>query len=206
MRTRPRFTEVVDWVEGRLDPADADRVQCAIDSGDERTIATARWVRTFVATAAATPLHEPPPIVRQNLRRGFDAWREAQEILEQSPQRAIATLVFDSRQDLALAGVRSGAEDDEIVHLAFTCEAADVVLDLTPIGDCRMRLEGQVLLAAPDLPSAFEARVVVGTGSQRSVNGDELGRFVFDSVPADTSELVAENADLRVHLSWDRLE
>lgn len=72
-----RFTDIVDWYEGRLDPTAAAQVQRALDAGDERTWKAVRWLQRFNAAAASLQLSSPPPIVRQNLRQAFQDWRPA---------------------------------------------------------------------------------------------------------------------------------
>lgn len=198
MNTVVRFTDIVDWYEGRLDPAAAEEVQRAIDAGDERTWNAVRWLQRFNAAAASLQLSTPPPIVRQNLRQAFRDWAGSRPADRSAPRSVVAALIFDSRQGAARTGTRSGAGDDETVHLAFGSDDVDVMIDLTPLGDHRVRFEGQVLPVDADTSPVFEASVVAGGETFRTVECDRLGRFAFDSIPDDLSELVAENHDLRV--------
>lgn len=58
--------------------------------------------------------------------------------------RVLATLVFDSRSQPAMAGFRGTAE---VVRLSFTCELGDVDLEVLPpdgAGDARSRVIGQM--------------------------------------------------------------
>jgi hypothetical protein len=191
--TTPDFETLVDWLEGRLDPRTAEQVAAQVADGDERTRCTVDWLRGFLATAHALPLHEPPPIVRQSLQQHFERWSRAKAELGQQPRVVHTRLLFDSRQDLALAGVRAGAGEDGTFHLAYTAEEGDLLVDVYRLEAGLVRLDGQVLLAQPRQAPVFEASVT-GTGfTVRTKDGDELGRFSLRDVPARQCRLEATN-------------
>ncbi|MGH9185675.1 MAG: hypothetical protein ACRD0U_07675, partial [Acidimicrobiales bacterium] len=201
--TSPDFASLVDWVEGRLD-ADADaRVAEAVAAGDERTTRTVEWLRGFLATTQSLPLHQPPAIVRQNLRRHFTRRSEARRTLVRPAHELTATLLFDSRKDLALAGVRAADDADDTLHLAFTTDRADVVLDVRRHGKDRVRIEGQVLLAESSPAPIFEATASGPGFAIRTVEGDELGRFCLLAVPGSATELRITNGDLLIVAALD---
>lgn len=192
------FGTLLDWAEGRLDPETARQVAARVATADARTRATVNWLRGFLETARALPLYEPPPIVRQNLCQYFARWSRARAELGQQPREERARLLFDSRQDLALAGVRSGPGGSEAVHLAYTTDAGDLLLDVYPAGPGRVRLDGQMLPASQEDAPIFEA-CVSGPGIMvRTKDGDELGRFCLRDVPAARCELRASNGQFTV--------
>lgn len=196
---RPDLRTILDWLEGRMDPNRASQVAGQVARADERTQATVEWLRGFLMTARALPLHEPPPIVRQNLRQHFARWSRAQAELGQKPRVIWARLLFDSRQDLALAGVRAGAGSGEAAHLAYAADEGDLLLDVYQAGAGRVRLDGQVLLAEPRDPQGtadapvFEASVSGAGFMIRTTDGDELGRFSLTGVPEAACQLRASN-------------
>lgn len=199
-----RFTQIVDWYDGRLDGAAAQEVQRAIDAGDERVWRTVRWLQTFNAAAASLPLSSPPPIVRQNLRQAFSNWATGRAVDSSSPRHVVAALVFDSREPAARTGTRSGAGDGTY-HLAFGGEDVDVLVDVIPLGDDRVRVEAQVVPADPQTSSVFGGAIVARGETFRTAGGDEMGQFSFDSVPDDLAELIAENDDLHVTVRLDSM-
>jgi hypothetical protein len=201
---RPDFGTLLDWLEGRLDPQTAEQIAAQVAEGDERTRRTVEWLRGFLATAQAMPLHEPPPIVRQNLNQYFARWSRAQAELGQQPRVVHARLLFDSRQDLALAGVRAGpGEDDDTFHLAYTAAEGDMLVDVYRLGAGLVRLEGQVMLAQPDEAPIFEASVAGPGFTVRTRDGDELGRFFLRDVPARRCQLEATNGLVTVVAALD---
>lgn len=196
-RGQPGFAELLDWLEDRLEPSQAAEVAAAVAGGDVRTRGTVEWLRGFLAAAQALPLAEPPPIVRQSLAQAFDRWRRARAELDQQPRLVRAQLLFDSREDVAAAGLRAVVSGGEVVHLAYTMEAGDLLLDVYEAGQGRVRLEGQVLLAEPG-PPVFEVSVSSPGCTVRTIDGDELGRFSLREVPQARCQLRATNGVITI--------
>ena len=192
----PDFATLVDWVEGRLDAAAAARVAAEVAAAGERTRRTADWLHGFLATARTMPLHEPPPIIRQSLSQHFARWRRAQAELEVRPREVPLLLLFDSRQDLAPAGVRTGAGDGDAIHLAYSADDGDLLLDVYDLGNGQVRIDGQALPADPAGAPVFQARLAGPGFEVRTTDGDELGRFSLPAVPAARCRLTAGNGVL----------
>ncbi len=108
------FEDVVDWVEGRLDRERGDQVAAAVRA-DPALAAAAAWMHQFRDTTAGTVLMEPPPSVRDALRRRFAALRPAPPT---PVERLRAALVYDSAA-LGLAGVRAASGMAGVRHLAL---------------------------------------------------------------------------------------
>jgi hypothetical protein len=199
----PSFATLLDWLEGRLDAAEAAQVSANVGKADRRTRAAVHWLQGFLATAQAFPAPEPPPIIRQNLRQHFLRWRKAQIALRAEPDVVQAGLLFDSRQDLVQTGVRGGQEADGAYHLAFTTDVADLVIDVQRIGNDRVRLDGQVLPGDPAAAPVFTAEVIGQGFRLRTVDGDELGRFALPEVPAGRCRLEVSNGETTLRAGLD---
>jgi hypothetical protein len=200
----PDFATVLDWVEGRLDPAVAARVaEAAVH--DPRVREIVAWLRNFHRAAAAIPLVDPPPIVGQRLRQYFRRWARAREELAREPVEVVARMLFDSRQDVALVDLRAADSeaDVDIAHLAFTSDPADVVLDVRRLGPGRVRIEGQVLPA----DGVDRAYAVEATGPRmtavRSVSGDRHGRFQLPELPDRVDRLRLDSGELVLLVQFD---
>jgi hypothetical protein len=200
----PDFATVLDWVEGRLDPAVAARVaEAAVH--DPRVREIVAWLRNFHRAAAAIPLVDPPPIVGQRLRQYFRRWTRAREELAREPVEVVARMLFDSRQDVALVDLRTADSeaDVDIAHLAFTSDPADVVLDVRRLGPGRVRIEGQVLPA----DGVDRAYAVEATGPRmtavRSVSGDRHGRFELPELPDRVDRLRLDSGELVLLVQFD---
>ena len=198
----PDFATVLDWVEGRLDPAAAARVaEAAVD--DPRVREIVAWLGSFHRAAAAIPLVDPPPIVGQRLRQYFRRWARAREELAREPVEVVARMLFDSRQDVALVDLRAADTATDVTHLAFTSDPADVVLDVRRLGPGRVRIEGQVLPA----DGADRAYAVEATGSRmtavHSVGGDRHGRFQLPELPDRVDRLRLDSGELVLIVQFD---
>jgi hypothetical protein len=195
---QPGFEVLLDWLEGRLEPDVAEAVAAQVAMAGERTRGTVEWLRGFLAAARALPLHEPPPIVRQSLVQHFARWSRAKAELDQQPRLVQARLLFDSREDVAAAGMRAVAAGSEAVHLAYTSEDGDLLLDVYDTRAGRVRLEGQVLLAEPRGAPVFEVSVTGPDFTARTRDGDTLGRFSLPDVPKTACRLRASNGVITI--------
>jgi hypothetical protein len=171
------FRDVLDWVEGRLEPAAAERVRHAVEA-DPALGEAARWITSFRAAAATHRLEAPPAHVRELLMRRFEAYRPAPPtVLE----RVRAAIGFDSALGEPLLGVRAGASTSTR-HLVLTTEQADVALDLYP-EDRSVRVEGQVLPADDAAPATGTVQLLRQGAVLAEATADATGRFALPPVP-----------------------
>lgn len=189
----PTFEELLDWMEGRLDPDMAADVARAAAAGDDRTTEAIRWIQAFKSESRNQQLLAPPPELRPRLRRLF-----AVHVSAGSPglRTLLAQLSFDSRVEGQLAGVRSAAEPASGEPFQLTARAGefDVVLDVTPlVGEAR--IDGQVLADRVATGSWLAAAEYPG-GQITAEPGDDLGCFALRSVPLDIHRLVLRNSEV----------
>src|SRR5919106_6280482 len=148
---RPRFSELLDWLEGRLLPDDARAVAERLHAADEATQADLDWLRLFLYARQSIQFASPPPSVREALKQRFAAYTEAR----QPPglfQRLLATLTFDSRAQPATIGLRSVADEGQQQQLIYTTEAAEIALTVHPsLPNKNFIVNGQVFPAG-DIP------------------------------------------------------
>jgi hypothetical protein len=161
------------------------------------------WLRRFHATAEFLPLHEPPTVVSERLQEYFRRWRARSATPLARGRERLATLLFDSREDLVVSAVRSGVAQDEAIHLAYATDLADLVLDVYPTPGDRVRIDGQVLTIDSGVGPAFAATIAGPGFTAHYDDGDPLGRFSLLDVPADISELRATDGELTVVAQMD---
>jgi hypothetical protein len=75
-RKRIAFSQLVDWVEGRLSEEEARAVEEQVAVADGATLADVAWVRRFVRATEDSILEWPPPEVRSALIARFRAHAE----------------------------------------------------------------------------------------------------------------------------------
>jgi hypothetical protein len=190
----PRFSELLDWLEGRLPPDKARAVAERLQSADAATQADLDWLRLFLQARQSVQFASPPPRVRETLRRAFAAYAEARE--PPSPfQRWLATLTFDSRAQPVTAGLRSAAEEGQQRQLIYTTEAAEIALTVQSIlPDKNLIVTGQIFPMG-DIPTqTFSIQLLRDAGEVALATTDELGEFTFADLPAGEYHMVVSTA------------
>ena len=195
-KSQPTFRQLVDWIEGRLTRQDAIEVEAAVQRGGPDIHDTVVWIREFIQFGRDNPLPGPPPIVRQRLQQAFRRHTgDASPILRES-----AALMFDSRDDAIVVGVRGGPSLDDGYRLAFASESIGVLLDVLPESATTVRLEGQVLTPDESAP-VWQVSVHYPGGRRTDGGGDRNGSFTIDQVPLDTTKLLLSNGEVEVDVS-----
>ena len=178
------FTDLLDWVEGRLDPERAEVVEALLHEDDPETSETIAWIRDFLAAAALMPLEELPAETSAELhdvvRLYATAW--APSAFDD------ASAVSDSRDALPPTGTRAGGSAD-IAHLVFDSELGRLGLDVARVTVGRVDVHGR-LTPAPG-QGAERSRIVFTQA--RRVRGTTIcavsGEFTARDVPDDVDEV-----------------
>jgi hypothetical protein len=195
MVARPSFTDLLDWVEGRLPVEQADAVSAYVATADPAVQETVAWIRGFLEDARSMPLQAPPAELSARLRDVFVGLHSPQ-----SDDWSDASLLYDTRMGLAAAGVRS--LDDDGVHLAFDSELGRFVLDATSAGPGEVDVQGLVMrdrIGPEGLDLAF---LEAGT-LRRAARATADGRFDVRGVPTDVDELWLSSGGMRVRAVLD---
>jgi hypothetical protein len=99
-KRRVSFERLTDWVEDSLSEEEARAIEEQVSAGDSATLADVAWLRAFAKISEETVIASPPSNVRDALMERFEAYA----VGKQQPtflQRLVATLTFDSSQQLA---------------------------------------------------------------------------------------------------------
>ena len=195
-RKRIAFSQLVDWVEGRLPEKEARAVEEQVAVADAATLADVAWLRRFVRATEESVLEAPPPEVRSTLISRFRAHAEGRRpagLLK----RVVATLTFDGGLRPAV-GVRSAGTQGARRQLVYSADDLDVALNFLPRArDKNFDLDGQVL-PRDDVELGSLSVQLLQSGTERGITAtDDLGAFAFESVPSGVYEII---------LSTDRVE
>ncbi len=202
----PRLARLADLLEDRLDPAEAALVRRLLDEGGPRAQHAMRWTTDFLSLAAAVPLFDPPVAVHERLLRSFAACQQANAELAETSIEVTLALLFDSSRDQVLAGTRSGDVDDSVVHLAFSSQQADLVLDISSTGPGALRIDGQILPLEGGSTEAFESLLSLEGFEPRVASCDAHGRFSFEGARPGPQRLRAGNGRLSLVADLDLRE
>ncbi|MGD9752552.1 MAG: hypothetical protein AB7W59_16315 [Acidimicrobiia bacterium] len=174
MADHSSLEQLLDLVEGRLDPEHARLVERTLTGEHAETM---RWLAWFRDTASTVRFTGPSPELVGRLHAMVPA---RPGLLERLTGRLrSATLVELSNGGPLVAGAR-GATTEPARQLLFeTPDGTDVVLRLSNLADGGVRIDGQVLADQPDRDVAFLAGPF-----EQLVRTDEFGEFGLE-VPAD---------------------
>lgn len=148
------------------------------------------WEQALGRFAAEHAIPKPPPIVKQRLLQAFERHRGR----ESPAVNQVANPVFDSRDNPVLAGVRGAAEVEERYQRTFATASHGVLLDIQPLADHAVRLEGQVL-GVDSAARVWEAQVFFPSGSTTDIGGDENGCFSIEAARLDIDRLRLTNGE-----------
>jgi hypothetical protein len=186
----PTFSELLDWLEGRLPPDKARAMAERLQSADAATRADLDWLRLFLQTRQSVHFASPPPGVRETLRLAFAAYAEAREPPDPF-QRWLATLTFDSRAQPFTAGLRSAVEEGQQRQLIYTTEAAEIALTIQSIlPDKNFIVTGQIFAMGDTPTDAFSIQLLRDAQEVALAATDELGEFTFTDLPAGEYNIV----------------
>jgi hypothetical protein len=195
-RKRIAFSQLVDWVEGRLPQKEAQAVEEQVEVADIATLADVAWLRKFVSATEDSVLESPPPEVRSTLIARFRAHAEGRR----TPgllKRVVATLTFDGGLRPAV-GVRSAGTQGARRQLVYSADDLDVALNFLPRArDKNFDLDGQVLPRDDVELGSFSVQLLQSETELGITATDDLGAFAFESIPSGVYEII---------LSTDRVE
>jgi len=194
----PSFSELLDWLEGRLPPDQARAVAERLETADTATHAELDWLRHFLQARKSAQAATPPPSVRETLKGRFAVYTEAR----QPPglfQRWLATLTFDSRAQPSTAGLRSVADEGQQRQLIYNSETAEIALSIQPtLPDKNFIVTGQIFPMVKAPAHAFSIQLLQADREIDLTAADELGEFTFANLAEGEYSLVISAGEYEV--------
>src|SRR5688572_5971248 len=194
----PRFSELLDWLEGRLPPEEAQVLAERLETAEAPTQADLDWLHLFQQARQSIQSASPPLSVRATLQERFAAYAETR----QPPglfQRLLAMLTFDSRLQPVTAGLRSVSDDTDQRQWSYTSAAAGIAVTRQPaLTDKNSTRAGQVFTLKGPPADAFSVQLLMAAREVRLVAADELGEVTFTSLPTGEYSMVASAGDFEV--------
>lgn len=197
----PSFSEMLDWLEGRLTPDQARALAERLETADAATQSDLDWLRRFQQARQAVQFGSPPASVRETLQERFAAYAETR----QPPglfQRLLAMLTFDTRMQPVSAGLRSVADDTEQRQLIYTSESAEIAVTIQPtLPDKNFTVAGQIFPVKDTPADAFSIQLLKDSQEMGLVAADELGEFTFTNLPAGEYSMIVSAGEYEIVIS-----
>ena len=199
-RKRIAFSQLVEWVEGRLPEKEARAVEEQVAVADAATLADVAWLRKFVSATEASVLESPPPEVRSTLIARFRAPSEGRR----TPgllKRVVATLTFDGGLRPAV-GVRSAGTQGARRQLVYSADDLDVALNFLPRArDKNFDIDGQILPRNDVELGSFSVQLLQSETELGITATDDLGAFAFESIPSGVYEIILSTERVEVSIA-----
>jgi hypothetical protein len=194
------FSQLVDWMEGRLSEAEAHAVEQQVAVADSATLADVAWLYKFVSATEVTVLESPPPDVRSTLIARFEAYAEGRR----TPgllKRVVASLAVDSGLRPAV-GVRAAGAQGVRRQIIYTADALDVALNFWPRDrDKNLDLEGQVFPRHEMELGSFSVQLLRDETELAITTTDDLGGFAFESMLPDVYTIILSTDQVEVSIT-----
>jgi hypothetical protein len=199
----PNFSELLDWLEGKLPPEQAQAVAERLQTADAATQDDFDWLRLFLQARRSVQFATPPPRIRETLRARFASYAGAR-LPPGLFQRLLATLTFDSWAQAATTGLRSAqrADEGQQRQLVYTTEAAEIALSIQPaLPNKNLTVTGQIFPAG-DIPAHAFSVQLLRAGSEVDLTAvDDLGEFTFTDIPGGEYEMVVSAGEYEMVIS-----
>ncbi|HRQ40124.1 MAG TPA: hypothetical protein PLD25_19615 [Chloroflexota bacterium] len=192
----PEFEQLMDWLEGRLSPEEAQEVAAQVATSDPNIQADVEWLRAFYRASQQIALQEPPTAVSDQLEKRFTTFAQARR--PSLWRSLIATLTFDSHSQLAV-GVRTAVTYEDQRQLIYTADAATVVCTLQRRSrDRRFDLLGQLLPAETVDADLVRVQLLRDNQLFDHTFTDDLGEFTLAALPAGSYNLVLRSDQFEI--------
>lgn len=192
--TCPGFDQLLDYLDGRLDRAAADAVSAHLCLGCSQCEPESAWYLQVKLVAASDDSIEPPAWVLKRALRVFDAPRVRTSIAGKVG-RVVASLVFDSLRQPALAGARSsGAEGRQMLYRG---EDYSIDVQVAPSDQTCAELTGQILREGESMfesVAGLQLELICHGGKTVSTVTNDRGEFTI-------AEVAFGSYDLRVDMN-----
>lgn len=191
MTNRLSFTQLIDWLEGRLPEDEAKVITLAVQA-DESYQASVAWLRSFLGFSKSTVLTEPPADIAKEAMAYYRAFVQG----KRQPgwlQSLVATLTSDSWQRPSLAGVRSMDLDTVPRQLVYTVSTSDIVINIRAGTDKdTFDLIGQLFPTDGSDPASFTVQLTLrGQELEAALtHTNKMGKFTCTRLPNGVYTLI----------------
>jgi hypothetical protein len=195
------FSQLVDWVEGRLSEVEARAVEEQVAVADNATLADVAWLHKFVSATKGSIPESPPPDVRSALVARFEAYAEDRWRTPGLLKRVVARLTFDSSLRPAV-GVRAASAKGARRQFIYSADVLDVALNFWPRDrDKNLELAGQVFPHDEMDLESYSVQLLRDEAELAITATDDLGGFAFEAIPPDVYTIILSTDRVEVSIS-----
>jgi hypothetical protein len=183
----PSLEHLINYLDNQLNAGEAARLTAHLSAGCRQCAETRDWYERVRLIAASDESIEPPSWVFKRAVKIFETQKTRPSLIERIGQR-VASLVFDSLAQPAIAGVRSTETTNR--QLLYRADDYSIDLQVAPAERLRADLVGQVLK---------EGEVAFESVSGLRLEIARRGEPVFSTVTDDMGEFKISGIDYGVY-------
>jgi hypothetical protein len=191
----PGFEQLIEYCEASLTARDAQLIAAHLATGCQKCADDLQWYERVRRVASHDDRLAPPPWVLKRALKLFDRERGQGEAVG-NLGRMVASLIFDSLSQPAVAGARSAEIYDR--QLLYRAGHYSIDLQIAISDQSRAELNGQVLR---ENESGFESVAalpldLIGKGERlHSTATNEVGEFSIKSLNVGDYDLLIETRE-----------
>ena len=195
------FERLVNWIEGRLSREETAVITSQIAQADEDTKETIEWIRKFHHVHEKVAFVAPPSEMHTVLQQRFEQYAQGRRPLTLF-QRLVATLTFDSHQQLGLVGARGTARQAFPRQHIYSTELADIALNFERTADesnsnpslDKITVSGQIFPISQETNlTEFTIQLLQNATEIGLATADALGEFIFTAVPVGVYDIIVSH-------------
>ena len=190
--TCPEFQQLLDYLDVRLERAASDVVSTHLALGCRQCEGDREWYLQVKEIASGDDSIEPPSWVLKRALRIFDA-TPARAGIAARAGLVVASLVFDSLRQPAVAGARSSGVEGR--QLLYRAEDYSIDVQVAPMDQQSAELTGQILREGePRFESVAGLRIDLIDEARTTLTAvtNERGEFAIAGVDFGSYELKVE--------------
>jgi hypothetical protein len=193
----PGFEKLIDYLDSQIASAEAETVKAHLE-GCHQCAAVAQWYEKVRAIAESDEMIEPPSWVARRAIRLFEN-RRSQSGIKEKLGRLVASLIFDSQAQTAIAGVRSTETMNR--QLLYEADNYSIDVQISLSEEPRAGLVGQIL-RKDDLQFESVSRIpldLIREGQTiRSTLTSETGEFSIGEIDFGEYDLRIDLLDVSI--------
>lgn len=186
----PTFERLIDFLDGRLGTSSAVEVATHLDAGCASCSSDRDWYQALKRVAASDESVDPPAWVLKRALRIFEEGARTRRTVASRAGSLIASLLFDSASQPAMAEARSSGADGR--QLLYRAGDYSVDLQIMPVDQNRLDMTGQILREGEFLfesVAGLSLHLVDAMGGDHSRVTSDRGEFSINGLEPGTYDL-----------------
>jgi hypothetical protein len=184
------FERLLNGLEGHLSVDETQKLEAQLETATDDTQALIEWLQEFQRLSQKYQLVVPPDKLDKQLSNIFTKRAEK----KQRPHffsHLLATLSFDSYQNLTSVGIRASAANKPERQLVFSTDFVEITIDSQwNAQEKNVNINGQLFPLDDADKTIYMVELQRNKNTMKMTPTDSLGKFFFTSVGSGTYDII----------------